>query len=258
MDLQIPINENRKLEKVAGTLSEYEELDGYLESANVNAMDRLVYSDHGPVHAKIVSNAALKILRILSEREITPSLVDHYDSMEMEDAEVEIVLAAILHDIGMAVHRDNHDLMSVNLAPQILDPILDKVYQGRKKAIMTSNILGTMYPHDGRAEPLTIESGILSIADALDMAEGRTRIPFKAGEKSIHSVSAMAIDEVEINEGGEDEKPVQIKIHMHNSAGIFQVDELLNEKVEFSNLKEHFSIVAEIESREEILKRFEL
>lgn len=258
MDLEIPIKGNEKLEKVVKALSEYEELDGYLESANVNAMDRLVYSDHGPVHVKIVSNAALRILRILSDRGIKPSLIEHHENIDFEDVEVEVVLAAVFHDIGMMVHRKDHDMMSVNLAPRMLDPLLDEVYQGRRKAVMLSNILTTIYSHDGRAEPLTVEAGILSIADALDMAEGRARIPFESGEKSIHSVSAMSIDEVEINEGGEEEKPVQIKIHMHNSAGIFQVDELLKRKVEFSGLKEHFSIVAEIEGEEEILKGFEL
>lgn len=124
---------------------------------------------------------------------------------------------------------------------------------------MISEILGTVFPHNGRAEPLTVEAGILGIADALDMAEGRARIPFEDGMEDIHSISAMSIRQVEIKEGQGDERPVQIRIHMKNDAGIFQVDELLKKKVISSGLGEYFSIVAEIEEdRENVVKKFEL
>ncbi|KXB07400.1 phosphohydrolase [candidate division MSBL1 archaeon SCGC-AAA382K21] len=261
MDLGIPINDNKKLERVSKVISKNKELDGYLKSANVNAMDRLKYSDHGPTHIKIVANAALKILRILVDRDVTPSIVENH-GFDLDDAEVEVVLAATLHDIGMAVHRKDHDQMSVFLGQNLLQTILDGIYENEEKAIMISEILGTLFPHDGRGEVLTVEAGILAIADALDMAEGRARIPFEAGQVDIHSVSAMAINKVEINEGKDGEKPVKIKIIMNNSAGVFQVDELLKKKVQASGLQEYFDIVAEIASEEEekeevILRRFE-
>ena len=46
------------------------------------------------------------------------------------------------------------------------------------------------------APPLTLEAGIVRVADALDMAKGRSRIPFERGRVSIHSLSAAAIESV--------------------------------------------------------------
>lgn len=257
MSLGIPTKENEKLKNVLEKVVNDTGFRGYLASANVNSMDRLGYSDHGLIHSKIVANAVLKIFRILVDRGVTPSLVEHHD-LEVEDAEVEIVLAAVLHDIGMAVHRKDHDKRSIFIAFHLLEKILEDVYEGEEKAIMISEILGTIFPHDGRGEVTTVEGGVLAVADALDMAGGRARIPFEAGEENIHSVSAMAVDEVEINEGSEGEKPVQIRIILNNSAGIFQVDELLKKKVQASGLQEYFDIVADIKNEEEerILKKF--
>jgi len=74
----------------------------------------------------------------------------------------------------------------------------------------------------------------------------------------IYSVSAAAIDKVEIAEG--DEKPIQINILMNNSAGLFQVDELLKKKLIGSGIEKHVKIRALIERRREkkLLKEFEI
>ena len=81
-------------------------LQTYWKCSNVMAIDRMGYTDHGPTHVKIVSNLALKLMRILVERElITPSIVENY-GMKREDAEVVVVLGSMLHDLGMIVqHR---------------------------------------------------------------------------------------------------------------------------------------------------------
>src|ERR687898_808181 len=50
---------------------------------------------------------------------------------------------------------------------------------------------------------LLVEAGVVRVADALDMAQGRSRIPFEAGQIGIHSLSAAAIDEVKIEAGDE-------------------------------------------------------
>ena len=49
------------------------------------------------------------------------------------------------------------------------------------------------------------------------------------GREGIHSISAAAIDEVRIAAG--EERPVRIEIELNNSAGIFQVDDLLATKI---------------------------
>ncbi len=109
-----------------------------------------------------------------------------------------------------------------------------------------------------QTKPLTMEAGVVGIADALDMEAGRARIPFKSGKIDIHAVSALSIEKVEILEGKE--KPVTIKITMSNSAGVFQIDELLKPRIEKSGLREYFHVVAEItgEKESKIIEKFEL
>jgi hypothetical protein len=94
-----------------------------------------------------------------------------------------------------------------------------------------------------------LEAGIVRVADALDMAKGRSRVPFEAGKMNIHSLSAAAIDEVRIEQG--DDKAVRIEIDMNNSSGIFQIDELLATKLRGSGLEDHVEVVAQIEAEHE-------
>jgi metal-dependent HD superfamily phosphatase/phosphodiesterase len=95
----------------------------------------------------------------------------------------------------------------------------------------------------------TIEAGIIKVADALDMTQGRSRIPFEAGQTNIHSVSAMAIDSVALEEG--ETVPIRVVITMSNSAGIFQVDELLKRKLKNSTIAPYVEVVARIEGETE-------
>ena len=66
-----------------------------------------------------------------------------------------------------------------------------------------------MIGHRRAGDPVTIEAGIVRVADALDMASGRSRIPFETRRPNIHSVSAAAIDAVTIEPG--DEKAVEMR-----------------------------------------------
>lgn len=256
----IPAKGNEKLRRVVRLVDENKELQSYLKCANINAIDRMGYSDHGYTHVKIVANIALKMLRILVKRGVTPGIVKYHE-MKEEDAEVVVVMASVVHDIGMAIHREEHDVLGAPIAYKLLNELLKDAYNEEERAVITAESMQAMLCHDRKAKPITVEAGILAIADALDMAQGRARIPFTAGKVNIHSVSALAIEGVEIAEGREGEEPVQIKIRMSNSAGIFQIDELLRKKVLDSGLKEYFSITAEIEGEAEkkiILSKFEL
>jgi metal-dependent HD superfamily phosphatase/phosphodiesterase len=96
---------------------------------------------------------------------------------------------------------------------------------------------------------LTLEAGIVRVADALDMAKGRSRIPFEHGRVSIHSLSAAAIEEVLILDGTE--RSIRIEIHMNNSSGIYQVDELLRAKLQGSGLERYVEVVAQIDTEAE-------
>lgn len=229
----------------------------FWKCSNVMAIDRMGYTDHGPTHVKIVANSALKILRILINHKVVPSIVKNY-GMKNEDAEVVVVLGSIFHDLGMIVTRGAHEQISALLSAQFLDRHLPRVYSEEEGAIVTSEVLHAVVTHEQPRKPLTVEAGVVSIADALDMEEGRARIPFEAGKIDIHSVSALSIQRVEIIEGKE--KPITVKITMSNPAGVFQIDQLLKPRIENSGLKDFIHVVAEItgEKERKILEKLEI
>ena len=100
-----------------------------------------------------------------------------------------------------------------------------------------------IYCHDKVAVPMTVEAGVVGIADALDMTKGRARIPFEAGSVNIHSASAMAIESVSIRKG--EIKTVRIDVTMNNASGIFQIQELLEQKIRNAkSLVDHIELYA--------------
>ncbi len=205
-------------------------------------------SDHSWVHVQIVVNIALRLLRLLQRRGVETSMVtDH--GMKQRDAEVVVAAAALLHDTGMSIHRVDHEAYSLFLAAAKLDQLLAECYTEPVRSVVASEVLHAVIAHRRRGEPITIEAGVVRVADALDMAEGRSRVPFESGRQNIHSLSAAAIEKVRIEPG--EERAVQVEIDMTNSAGIFQVDELLATKLRGSGLEEHIEVVARIESEHE-------
>jgi len=256
IEFHIPVNGNKKLEILMSLVRKDKEIETLLKMSNITAIDRMGYNDHGPTHIKIVANSSLRILRILMKHKIVPNIIKNYN-FKKEDAEVILVLSAILHDIGHSIHRKNHELLSIILAGPIIDRILNDLYEGQKKNIIKLEILHIIYSHEPNIKPLTIEGGIMKVADALDMEMGRARIPYEAGSVNIHSMSAMAIQKVKIFEGIK--KPIKIIIYMSDSAGIFQVDQLLKEKVETSGIAEELEISAILkqDKKEKILKKFQ-
>lgn len=246
--IRLPTRHNPKLQQIIDRVNGDNELYTLWQVANVNAVQRLGMSDHGPVHVQIVTNIALKLLRLLVDRSVQPSLVINHN-LTIEDAEVVVVLASLLHDLGMSIHRIDHEQYSLLLARSKVKELLEGIYDVSTMTILTSEILHAIISHRGGGKPLTLEAGIVRVADALDMAEGRSRIPFQAGKVNIHSVSAASIEQIKI-EYGED-KPIRIVVRMSNSAGIFQLDELLKEKLEGSGLEPHVEVEAMIEGEAE-------
>jgi len=256
MVLNIPFGKNKKLQGIVEAVKKDKEILQYWESANVIAVDRMKINDHGKVHAAIVANIALRLLRLLVEAGLEPSIVkDH--GMKPEDAEVVVVLAGLLHDIGHAVHRKNHASFSIVLASDVLDRLLKNFYSHRERIIIKNEVLHAIISHHVEYKPLTLEAGCVRVADSLDAKEGRARIPFELGRISIHSVSAMAIKDIKIRKG--QAVPIAIEIIMKNSAGIFQVDELIKAKLKDSGLEDYIELKATIEGEEEkIVKEFKL
>lgn len=263
----IPYRGNVKLKQVMENVKEDKTLQTYWKCANVMAIERMGYTDHGPTHVKIVANLALKLLRVLVEKNlITPSIVENYQ-MTNDDAEVVVVLGAIMHDLGMIVQRRDHEKYSALLALNIIGDLLTPAYNEEERAIITSEVLHAIVSHEQPDAPelpnkiLTKEAGIVGIADALDMEAGRARIPFQSGKVDIHAVSALSIEKVEVDspEDGQP-KPIVIHIKMSNSAGVFQIDELLKPRIVNSGLEQFFHVVAEITGEKEnrIIEKFEI
>ena len=72
------------------------------------------------------------------------------------------------------------------------------------------------------------------------MTKGRTIVPFQKGKVDIHSVSAMAINDIILEKG--EKKPLRITVAMDNPAGVFQVQAVLEKKLSTSNLQDHVDI----------------
>jgi metal-dependent HD superfamily phosphatase/phosphodiesterase len=242
--LTLPTRHNPTLQRVVQAVNADVDLHAIWRCQNVTAVDRLGMSDHGPVHMHIVANSALRLLRLLVKRGIVPSAVAQHHLTD-EDAEVVVVLAALLHDSGMSIQRAEHEQFSLIVALPKLMELLQDIYPPATRRVVVSEALHAIIAHRAGGQPLTLEAGVVRVADALDMAKGRSRIPFAAGHVDIHSVSAAAIDSVEIGPG--EQKPVRIGIKMNNAAGIFQLDALLKEKLQGSGLESSIEIVADIQ-----------
>lgn len=162
-----------------------------------------------------------------------------------------------MHDLGMSIHREGHEGYSLFLANHLLYEILSFL-PVEEKMVVISEVLHAIISHRKDGHPLTLEAGIVRIADALDMSKGRSRIPYGRGIIDIHSVSAHAIESVEIAEGNS-ARPVEIKIYMTNPAGIFQIDDLMQEKLKGSGVEKYIKVMAYLKNnlKFQLFKEFE-
>lgn len=245
--VRAPTRGNRKLESFLEAVNGDDQVRAWWYMAQVNS-ERLGMSDHSWVHMQIILNISLRLLRLLVKAGVEPAVVtDH--GMRDRDAEVVVAGGALLHDVGMSIHRADHEAYSLFLANSALDRLLADAYKQPERTVIASEILHAIIGHRRRGEPYTLEAGVVRVADALDMAQGRTRIPIESGHEGIHSISAAAIDEVRIEAG--EERPVRIEIELNNSAGIFQVDDLLATKIRGTPLEGRLEVVARIEGESE-------
>ena len=214
-------------------------VQSYLRSANRMAVSRLGYTDHGPIHAEVATWNALKTFDILDET-FQPNVVAEGIG-DVDDARLVVLASTYLHDIGMVVHRNEHNQASVQLAGAILENKLMDIYNDSAKATdILSFIFHGIYAHDDDTQCLTLEAGITKIGDGADMTKGRTIVPFQKGKVDIHSVSAMAISNVLLDKG--EDKPLRITVAMDNPAGVFQVQAVLEKKLSTSSLEDHVDI----------------
>ncbi|MDJ0274446.1 MAG: HD domain-containing protein [Nitrososphaerota archaeon] len=238
--LKEKVKGKEKLEALLELLEGSEEVQDYLELCNEMVVKRLFYNDHGPMHARIVAGAALEIFDVLRASGIKFSTVG-LDGIRHEDAMAITMLGAYLHDIGNMVHRTMHHLTGVFIADRVLSEILPKVYgRGRIERRIRTEVLHCILSHDESVQSLTVEAGIVKVADGTDMSEGRARIPYRHGKSDIHALSALAISSVEIHRG--DSRPLRIDVHIVNEAGVFQVEEVLGRKIATSGIEDLIAV----------------
>ena len=253
IDIRVPAQAGSLLDKALAVINQDVEIKTLWRISNVNAIDRLQMTDHGPVHFQIVANIATRLARILVKNDVEMSIVKNFD-LSNDHAELVILLASIFHDLGMSISREGHEGYSLFLANTILHRTLDFL-EIEERTIVISEVLHAIISHRSGGNPYTIEAGIVRVADALDMSEGRSRIPYESGIIDIHSISAAAINRVEITEGKR--KPIQINIWMNDMAGIFQVDELLKHKLAGSGIEKYIIISTYLEEEKRLVKEFE-
>jgi uncharacterized protein len=246
-EIRAPTRGNRKLEALFAAANADRRLRAWWYMQQVTA-GRRDMSDHSWVHIQIVVNIALRLFRLLSRGGVEPAMVSEH-GMGNRDAEVVIAAACLFHDTGMSIHRTDHEQYSLFLAADRMPLLLEAIYEDPELTVVISEALHAVIGHRRAGEPFTIEAGIVRVADALDMASGRSRIPFETRRPNIHSVSAAAIDAVTIEPG--EEKVVEVRIAMNNSSGLYQVDELLATKLRGSGIEKHVEVVAEIEAEHE-------
>src|SRR3954464_3936033 len=172
MKINVPVRGNRKLRKLLERVNNDSQLKGWWHVANVNAVGRMKINDHSWVHIQIVVNIALKLLRQLTKHHVEPSVVRDY-GLTNEDAEVVVVLSALMHCVGMSVHRRGHEDFSLFLSEPKMRELLDGIYDEPERTVIISEVLQAITSHRSDGEPLALEAGILRVADALDMAKGR-------------------------------------------------------------------------------------
>jgi metal-dependent HD superfamily phosphatase/phosphodiesterase len=254
--VRAPTRGNRKLEAFLDAVNSDDQVRAWWYMAQVQS-ERLGMSDHSWVHVQIVLNIALRLLRLLTKSGVEPAMVSDH-GMTVRDAEVVVAGGALLHDVGMSIHRADHEAYSLFLAREALARLLEGAYKEPQRSVVIAEILHAIIGHRRRGDPYTLEAGVVRVADALDMAQGRSRIPLESGREGIHSISAAAIDEVRISAG--EERPVRIEIELNNSAGIFQVDDLLATKIRGTPLEDRIEVVAEVsgESEKRLLSGFRL
>ena len=241
--------ENRKYEKIKKELFKRKDVKGLLKMQNVLSLKRINYPDHGLNHVRIVANNSIKIYELLKKAGIKTTTEKHQRFNE-EEVKIILLLSSILHDVGMSVDREFHEIFSVIIAKDIVWSILKKYYSEEKAILMQSEILHCIFSHRRRGNPKTLEAQIVRLADGLDIAKGRSRMLLKENETNIHFVSSFSIDNIYIKEGKE--KSVEIDVIMNNPAGLFLVSEFLKEKIKNTELDKHILLRARIKGSKRV------
>ncbi len=235
----VPARHNPRLQALVERLNADEELRQLWRCANVNVVDRLGLGDSGEVHARIVANAALKLLRLLRDAGENPGVTEQH-RLAPDEAEVVVVLAAALHDLDLAIHPDPRP-GGLALAALKARDLLTALYPVRERTILLAEVLHAISALAAETRCLTLEASVLKLADVLDMTKGRARLPAELGHAP-DGASPAVVDEVSIQRHRT--PPVRVLIHLAAAEGARQVEALLSRKLRLTGLEGRVEVLA--------------
>ena len=212
--------------KLVNYLFEDEELQEMQDYANNVSIKRLGYNDHGPVHMRQVAANSIKMLNILHECGIKTSL-ETEEIGTFEDSMCAVILAGLMHDLGMMIGRQGHEEMSVILAKPLIERALMHVFPDdlHRRVVIRSVVIEAIIGHMSSRKIHSIEAGIILIADGCDMTN---RIRIQHGER----------------------KPIKITVDMSADVGFFQIEEVLFTKIDSSPAKQYVELFAGVDGEE--------
>ena len=241
--------------RIVRSLINNPEIEAMQDYANTVSITRLGFNDHGPVHMRTVCRNALKMLKVLYMAGVKTSL-ENEQCGTFDDSVAAVILASFLHDYGMTVGRQDHELYSGIMAYSLINDTLNEVIPGdenlRRRVIIRSMALEGIVGHMGTRRIHSIEAGLILIADGCDMTKGRARIPMEMNTRpsigDIHKYSASSIERVKILAGTE--RPIKIEVNMSAEVGFFQIEEVLLQKINSSPAKHLVELYAGVEGQE--------
>src|SRR5438067_4795512 len=200
---------------------------------------RAAVNDHGPVHVRTAMHHGDTLLRLLIEAGIQPNCITDHAMVE-DDARAVVLLGLALHDVGMSIHRDRHELLSVPIALDWLRRRVPPVYAEPQLTVIISEVLHAVLAHNVNERCLTLEAGVVKVADALDMTKGRSRKAITSGKIDIHSISAASIEAVRVTRGTN--KPIRVEVDINNPAAVFHLKEVFGQKLARSSIEPYVEV----------------
>src|SRR4051794_34406274 len=189
MRIRAPVRANKKLRTLLERVNADKTLKGWWHVANVNATVRMEINDHSWVHIQIVTNIALKLLRQLTKHRVEPSVVRDF-GMTNDDAEIVVALGAMMHDVGMSIHREGHEEFSLFLVEPEIRRLLDGVYEEPDLTVITSEVLQAIISHRAGGEPFSLEAGVVPVPVTHELGQGPAGRPLYTGPGAEASLSS--------------------------------------------------------------------
>ena len=106
--------------------------------------------------------------------------------------------------------------------------------------MIVSEVAHAILAHNVNERCLTLEAGIVKVADALDMTKGRSRKAINAGKIDIHSISAAAVEAVRVTRG--EKKPIRVEVDINNPAAVFHLNEVFGQKLARSSIQQYVEV----------------